>query len=135
MIFWIQFSLTKKLPVITKQADKKYSPLNLPHPLTINCKLVEHTLCKFSQYCRFANETPKKKFTSGAFLDDTKKCEFCQLVERNEKLWSSFGHQLNGVGFAHQRILLQLSHWPAYFMEPTRLSWPIFECWQVIYVM
>jgi len=41
---------------------------------------VEHTLCEFSKYCRFA-----KKFSSRSFLNDTKKCEFYQHVERNEK--------------------------------------------------
>ena len=41
---------------------------------------MEHTLCEFSKYCRFA-----KKFSSRSFLNDTKKCEFYQHVERNEK--------------------------------------------------
>ena len=38
-----QFSHMKKITVITKQADRKYSSLSIPPPLTINCKLVEHT--------------------------------------------------------------------------------------------
>ena len=41
---------------------------------------MEHTLCEFSKYCRFA-----KKFSSRSFLNYTKKCEFYQHVERNEK--------------------------------------------------
>ena len=41
---------------------------------------MEHTLCEFSKYCWFA-----KKFSSRSFLNDTKKCEFYQHVERNEK--------------------------------------------------
>jgi len=42
----------KKLTVITKQADRKYSSLSIPPPLIINCKLFEHALCKFSKYFR-----------------------------------------------------------------------------------
>ena len=51
-----QFSLVKKLTVITKQADMKYSSLSIPPPLKINCKLVEHPLCKFSKYCRTSTQ-------------------------------------------------------------------------------
>ncbi|XP_023344067.1 uncharacterized protein LOC111713446 isoform X2 [Eurytemora carolleeae] len=84
-----QFSLLKKLTVIIKQADSKYSSLSIPPPLKINCKLVEHALCEFSKYCRFANEVPKKKFTSRAWLDDSKKCEICHEVARYGNLVSS----------------------------------------------
>ena len=51
-----QFSLIKKLTVITKQADRKFSSLSIPPPLTINCKLVEHALCEFSKYCRTSTQ-------------------------------------------------------------------------------
>ena len=40
--------------------------------------------------------------------------------EMRNLLWSTFGHQLNGVRSVHQRSFLQLSHGPAYFMEPTQ---------------
>ena len=48
--------------------------------------------------------------------------------EMRNLLWSTFGHQLNGVRSVHQRSFLQLSHGPAYFMEPTQFlhhPWPI----------
>jgi len=51
-----QFSLMKELTVITKQAERKYSSLSIPPPLTMNCKLVEQALCKFSKYCRTSTQ-------------------------------------------------------------------------------
>jgi len=51
-----QFSLMKKLFVITKQTDRKFSSLSIPPALTIKCKLVEHALCEFSKYCRTSTQ-------------------------------------------------------------------------------
>ena len=41
-----------KLTEIIRQVEEGSSQLNLPAPLTVNVKLVEHALCEFSKYCR-----------------------------------------------------------------------------------
>ena len=45
-----------ELTEIIRQVEEGSSQLNLPAPLTVNVKLVEHALCKFSKYCRFATQ-------------------------------------------------------------------------------
>ena len=60
-----------------RQVEEGSSQLNLPAPLTVNVKLVEHALCEFSKYCRFATQEKISGpfYTSLAPGDREKKCE------------------------------------------------------------
>ena len=78
-----------KLSEIIRQVEDR-SQLNLPALLTVNVKLVEHTLCKFSKYCRFATQEK----ISGPFYtflapgDREKKCEVCGEKCGSSKVFS-----------------------------------------------
>ena len=76
-----------ELTEIIRQVEEGSSQLNLPAPLTVNVKLVEHALCKFSKYCRFATQE-KISGTSLAPGGREKQCEVCGEKCGSNKVFS-----------------------------------------------
>jgi len=73
------------LTTISKEADERVS-WQLPPPIKINCKLVEHALCEFSKFHRYATEDGQKQlFRSRQHLDDTK-CVICSIPTVSNKV-------------------------------------------------
>lgn len=69
---------TQFLTEVVRQADQNWVSLQVPPPLKINSKMIEHALCEFSKYCRFADSAPTRRlFKSRSGLDDQKECRVC----------------------------------------------------------
>ena len=79
-----------ELTEIIRQVEEGSSQLNLPAPLTVNVKLVEHALYEFSKYCRFATQEKISGpfYTSLAAGDRVKKCEVCGEKCGSSKVFS-----------------------------------------------
>jgi len=78
-------SLTRTLTKITAEAVRSgWISLSLPSPLVINCKMVEHALCEFSKYVRFASQgIDHKPFVSRAIMDNVEECVVCASEKKS----------------------------------------------------
>ena len=55
------------LAKVLQFADQAWLELNIPPEIKIDVKLVEHALCQFNKYCRFADQgVPPQKIKSPA---------------------------------------------------------------------
>ena len=72
--------------------------LDLPAPLRINCKLIEHALSEFSKYVRFSKQPPTKDWKSRAFLDQLAECIMCSSPRVEDKLFCLLYNRLFHAG-------------------------------------